>query len=274
MSEPAAWALAIGAYLLSHLLRVVRLALLLLDSGRSLRELAGANFTAALAVALVPLRLGEVVRLAEYYRITGGRIAAALSTFLVERFFDASALLLLGLVAAAMAPAAPGGRNVVLVLVLVVWILFMVAYVSLPRTLHSMRLSLLRRGRGERSLRWLRWLGFIEDTWLATRVRVENRSALIWLVTMLIWFAELAAFAFAAAPGAVTAALAADFLAALQRGLALGAGAAIGERLNYNAVVLCSLGVTGVVAALFAARGWVLFLRERLRTRPARYHLL
>ena len=265
LSASASLHLAIAFYLLSHLLRVARLALLLVDAGRSFREIASANFAASLATAVIPFRLGELARLAEYTRVCGGRVVPAVSALLTERFFDASVLLAIGVFAAFASDAPAQGHRLLMGLAAGVWALLIVAYLSLPGTLAHLRMTLLVRGRGERSLRWLRVLRVAEDIWIAIRSRVHNRAAALWLVTILVWCAELAAFR-AAGGGMQAGELAGAFLAALESGMGVGAPAAGG----YSYVVLATLLTVGTLAIAVAIPGWLRLAREKFppRTRP------
>lgn len=76
-----------GFYLLSHLFRMMRLAILTLERRELILALPAAHGLTALPASLFPMKLGEILRLASFFVVCGDR-TKALAVWLVERFMD------------------------------------------------------------------------------------------------------------------------------------------------------------------------------------------
>lgn len=82
-----------AVYLCSHLLRMVRLILLTLDSRSNAYSLVLAHALTALPCSFAPFKLGEVLRLAAFFRVFDERLKA-MAVWLAERFGDVVVIIL------------------------------------------------------------------------------------------------------------------------------------------------------------------------------------
>jgi len=86
----AHWAGLLGItalYLCSHVLRMLRLVLLTLDKRNDAFPLVSAHALTALPSSFLPFKLGEVLRLAAFFRVFDTR-QKAIAVWLAERFGD------------------------------------------------------------------------------------------------------------------------------------------------------------------------------------------
>lgn len=74
-------------YLVSHMCRMLRLSLLSLDERSKVPALVGAHVMTAFPGNVLPLKIGELLRLGSFFLVYDGR-QKALAIWLTERFFD------------------------------------------------------------------------------------------------------------------------------------------------------------------------------------------
>lgn len=87
-------AIATGAYMVGHIVRVARLALIIGDQRLSLRQLVAVHLFTSSVLLGVPFKLGEIYRIAELSTVTFSRFGALVVVW-VERCFDIGIVLLL-----------------------------------------------------------------------------------------------------------------------------------------------------------------------------------
>jgi hypothetical protein len=76
-----------GLYVLSHLFRMMRLALLTLDQRQKIFPLISAHALTAFPSSFLPFKIGEILRLGSFFYVYGGD-KKALAVWLAERFGD------------------------------------------------------------------------------------------------------------------------------------------------------------------------------------------
>lgn len=97
LPDDIAWstvAIATGAYMIGHVVRIARLALIIGDQRLSLRQLIAVHLFTSSVLLGVPFKLGEIYRIAELSTVTFSRFGALVVVW-VERCFDVGIVLLL-----------------------------------------------------------------------------------------------------------------------------------------------------------------------------------
>lgn len=215
--EPWMLALAAAVYLLSHGLRILRLALLIGDSRTGLRSIASFQLTTAAAALATPFKLGEIYRLYELAHIAGGLMRAIIIIWW-ERAFDAVCLLLILLVTLA------NGDHIVQFWGLAATVsLFLVGTALtvfiVPENLRRLSVLVIRRYSSPRTVPLLQSLELIRRAILEAPRLVRGKVASLIVLTVLIWMAQLGCIvlAYPALGGDWTAASEAllDFLSSL-----------------------------------------------------------
>ncbi|WKZ85932.1 flippase-like domain-containing protein [Ralstonia pickettii] len=195
LGESGGWllTLAILAYLFSHLLRALRLAMLAGSHEVSLRRLTLVHFFTAGVSLLLPFKLGEAYRVLELRTVIGS-MQRSLLTVWIERGFDVGALVLLmvcavawsGTGAVAMLPLA--GVSAAFI------VLTGVAFVVLPENLQALSLFIIRRYRTERAVVVLRVVHTMLTFLRHGQRIIRGKYAVVSTISALIWLLELASF--------------------------------------------------------------------------------
>lgn len=254
---------AVVLYVLSHVLRFVRLRVLLIEMRLGFRHLLWTHFETAWVGALLPFRLGElfrVIRLSEVTESWRDGVAA----YVVEKFFDGAFLLVI-VVGVIGLERASGELSLLAVTLAFVAGGALFVYWSLPGSIGYLA-SLLLGGRSQRSLVSLRLLDQIRELYGAVVSKVHQRSLPLFGLTVLIWAIDLSAYGLLVGGGALGDRLR-GFLRALEGTL----GAVRGERLGaYAVMVVASLTLLASSVALLriVSGDW-----SRPRNRVAPYRL-
>ncbi len=188
----AALLAAAAAYALGHLVRGLRLAVLLNDPVVGLRRVMCAHLLTSGVSLLLPFRLGDLFRM----RLTGvlvGSTTRGVVAIVLERSLDLGVVLGISIVAAATAP----GTVHLLTPLLVVTGLFLVTTISaitvIPVYLQAMSLYLVRRPAapgGAALVAAMERIMVVLDE--APRL-MRRRTPTLLVLTALVWLAELAA---------------------------------------------------------------------------------
>ncbi|WP_250476993.1 lysylphosphatidylglycerol synthase domain-containing protein [Caballeronia sp. INML1] len=178
-------------YAVAHGARMLRLGLLL--GSIRLRKLLGLYLYTAACSAVIPFKLGELVRVNEFAWQQSGSIARGVVIVWVERVFDmvalgAMILVILTRTDVEVAPIAP-----------VLWLstAFVLAtlcfFFVLPEQLATLNLHVIRTYRDEKAVRILRVLETINDLSQLARPLLSGRMLTLAFVTLFIWCFELLA---------------------------------------------------------------------------------
>lgn len=205
---------AAALYLGSHVVRAVRLGLLLLFERPSIRMVFGVHFATSWLSAAIPLKLGEVARAAGLMGLAR-QPATGLAAYVVEKFLDAVVLLALVAAVAVAGGVAPAQGLLAAVLLLLVAV-GAAAYFSARGLIGDVRLLLVGDSRSKRGVRALALLQFLDFAHASLRAMMHGRVALLLLLTAVVWSLDIAAFLAIAAAAGVPALLPGDFLQTLQ----------------------------------------------------------
>jgi hypothetical protein len=201
-------------YLVAHLLRAVRLAMLLLFERPSIRMLLSVHFATAWLSAAIPFKLGEATRVAGLMGLAR-QPATGLAAYVIEKLLDALVLLAVVVLVAAAGGVPPAQGLLASVLLLLV-AAGGAAYFSARALIGDVRTLLVSDSCSERGLRVLAVLRFLDVAHASLRAMMHGRVALLLLLTMGVWTFDLAAFVVIAAAAGATVSLPGDFLETLQ----------------------------------------------------------
>ena len=179
-------------YICSHFLRMLRLVLLTLDKRKSAFPLVTAHALTAFPSSFLPFKLGEVLRLAAFFRVFEAR-QKAIAVWLAERFGDVLVItaFILGLYLLEI-NVPPGMRAVLIIFVLASGVglvgLFAVAKVFVYLNRHLVLTSLSPRG-----LLLLRTSHVLRSLEMSIHRSLEGRVTGFLLLSVLIWSFEILA---------------------------------------------------------------------------------
>lgn len=245
-------ALVAVVYLASHIMRSVRLYVILLDFERSFRRILALYATLTFVNRMFPLKLGEIFRFSEFtHTLRSPRLA--LVVIATERFFDAiilSWLLLYGLMLDASILSDTPVLLIVLSSVIILGILF---YRGLPGFARYLRYLAATRSRGPRGLTALRIAAGLDDIWSDIHRMLRGRAIVLALISFVVWALEIATM------GLIVKLLAgqsaADFPGALLRALDSMLAAGVAQPASaiavYFVVTFAAIAVTSAPLVLY-----------------------
>ena len=248
-------------YLSGHALRVVRLAMLIGAWQAGFRQVASFHFFTAAVSLVVPLKLGEIYRVAELSNLTHGPVRAVVIVWW-ERAFDIAAILVLLLAALATSNGSSvgelGGVTAIATLCMLVTA---VVFFVVPENLRRLSILIIRRYATARAVPVLALTDRARRAILEAPRVVENKVASLVTLTALIWTCEALCFAIAipALSNSFDEALAAllGFLSSVTRGetwfgaFGAGAGDVPMSALSYLAATQAPLVVLGAAAGVY-----------------------
>lgn len=182
----------VAIYLCSHLFRMLRLALLTLDERSKILPLITAHVITAFPNSVLPFKVGEVLRLAAFARVYGGR-QKAWAVWLAERLGDVIVIsaFIVGLYLFNV-NVPPSMRAILVVFVVVagtvLFALFAIAKVFVYLNRHLVLTSVTRRG-----LALLRASYALRSLERDIARSVEGRLSGLLLLSVLIWSFEILA---------------------------------------------------------------------------------
>ena len=183
------WLVGAGVlYLAAHVLRGLRLLLLIYDGRVRFREVLRAHLFAAGVSRLVPFKLGEFYRIALVDCLVANP-ATAIATVLIERAYDVAFLALLLASGLLLCQVDHPAAKAALVLASSVLAAAALTLVALPELLPLLKRYLVLRHNSERSLVLLRAVDRIDlllagavGRWRQRRAAVTALSAMIWAI--------------------------------------------------------------------------------------------
>lgn len=244
-----ALAMPVLIYGLSHALRAVRLGVLL-GAGRA-RRLLGLYFYTAACSAVIPFKLGELVRINEIAWWSGSYWRGLLIVW-IERVFDVVALGVMALFILGTGVQEPKDIGLLLWAIGGFVFLTVLFFFIVPEQLCGLNLHVMRSYRGRKAVHILRMLDSCYQLFDQVRPLLAGKLVTLSLLTLFIWGAELLAVAmlFDSNPwqGAVTS-LVRQFVLVLGDG-----GQAAGFLAGFEDVKMLALIALGAVALAFYGR--------------------
>lgn len=256
-------------YLISHGLRIMRLALLIGQTSAGLRTVASFHMmTAALSLA-APLKLGELYRVVEIPHIAGGFVRGIVIVWL-ERAFDATVILAMLVLALAntSSAAAQNFLGVAAMAALFISATAIVVFV-VPDNLRRLSVFIIRRYEGPQTVQALRAIDLARRSINEAARIVNGKFATIATLTVLIWTCEAVCFAILVPilSGPIENALLAllSFLDALTRGATLLGNLEHGQLESFSANAIPYLMATQFPLAIISLLATVFYIRWRVQ---------
>ena len=244
-----ALAMPVFVYGLSHVLRAARLGVLL-GAGRA-RRLLGLYFYTAACSAVIPFKLGELVRINEIAWWSGSYWRGLLIVW-IERVFDVVALG--GMALFILGTGAQEPKDIGLLLWAIGGFVFLTVlfFFIVPEQICGLNLHVMRSYKGRKAVHILRMLDSCYQLFEQVRPLLAGKLVTLSLLTLFIWGAELLAVVmlFNSNPwlGAVTS-LVRQFALVLGDG-----GRSAGLAAGFEDVKMLALIALGVVALAFYGR--------------------
>lgn len=275
------WALALAGlvYLGSHMLRILRLALLVGAWRVGLRTLGSFHLMTAAVSLVAPLKLGEVYRILELGNIVGGHVRAAVIVWW-ERTFDAAAILSLIVAVLLFGSGSTTVRTYGVGLLALTFVAITVVVVTLaPDNLRRLSVFIIRRYEASRTVPLLHIIDLVRRSIEEAPRVVRSKVATLTTLTALIWAAEATCFAIVLPElrGTLDMALSAllVFLSAITAGETLLSVLAVdrelidGNLLSYFSATQIPLAFVGFLALLHYALRSSAFMVPRLSGRDS-----
>lgn len=178
-------------FLCVHLVKMMRLYLIVMDSGISFDRFVPAYLRTTLVNLLIPYKLGEVYRIAVFTRISQGFTTGFFSV-LTDRFFDTLALVMILLpyqfLIAGSVPVPTLLLTAFLVVVLIAYRVFPPSYAFLNRYIITSRES-------KRSMVALAALERVNSWYGYVSTLVAGRYGILFLFSLAAWIIEMAVLA-------------------------------------------------------------------------------
>lgn len=177
-------------YLLSHLLRAVRLAMLAVPIlNTSFRTTALLHLATAPFTILAPFKLAELFRLHQLYLLRN-RVIGAVLVVLFERVFDALILLviflLIGLTGAGLQP----GAEIVLWMTIGFTVVAVLLFTMGPNMLVAVQRHILINHRRPRARLLLRIVDMVREATSEGNRQLRQQGAQLMLISVMIWTLE------------------------------------------------------------------------------------
>lgn len=185
--------LALSAlYLVSHLLRMVRLALLTLDTRWRALPAMAAHALTALPSSFLPYKLGEVLRLGAFTRVYGG-LRRALAVWLVERFSDVVVIAAFIFALYLLKVRVPDAMHTVFVVFVAASALGLLALFAVSKVFVYLNRGLVLTSHSRRGLAVLKASHALRELEADIQRCVEGRYSGVMLLSLLIWGIEVLA---------------------------------------------------------------------------------
>lgn len=184
----------VGLYFCTHLLRMVRLALLTLDERDKVFYLISAHGLTAFPSSFLPFKLGEILRLGAFFRVYEGR-RKALAVWLCERFGDILVITAFILGLHAFDVAVPKNMRTIFLIFVITSITGLVGLFAIAKVFVYLNRHLVLSSHSGRGLMLLRASHSLRLLELGIYKSVEGRLAGFFLLSLLIWAFEAMALA-------------------------------------------------------------------------------
>ena len=180
-------------YLLSHMLRMARLAYLTLDQREKMPKLLLAHAIMSFPAAILPFKLGELLRIGSFYVVFDGH-QKALAIWLIERVGDVLTLIIFILLLGMMGVSVPAGIRNTFIAFSIISVLALFALYSLSHTFVFLNRYLVLTSSSERGFRLLQISHILRRFELAIRDCLRGRMAAFCLMSALVWISEILAY--------------------------------------------------------------------------------
>lgn len=181
-------------YLCSHVFRMLRLTLLTLDERDKALPLIAAHTLTAFPSSFLPFKIGEVLRLAAFFRVYEGR-RKAFAVWLAERFGDVLVIASFILCLYLFNIHVPASMRAVFVLFVLASMFGLIGLFALAKVFVYLNRHLVLASYSPRGLALLRASHALRQLELDIYKSVEGRLSGFLLLSVLIWMLEIFALA-------------------------------------------------------------------------------
>lgn len=183
----------IGAYALSHVFRMMRLAMLSLDQRNQILPLVSCHAVTALPSSMLPFKIGEIIRLGSFFYVLKTR--KALAIWLAERFVDISVISLFILILYFFNIDVPKQLRTIFILFFVFSLLALMAFFAVSKVFIYLNRYLVLASSSKHGLQLLKISHHLRQLEDAIFRSFEGRFASVFLLSVFIWLAEIAGMA-------------------------------------------------------------------------------
>jgi hypothetical protein len=181
-------------YIISHVVRMIRIYILLIETKVNVKELLTTYYTTSWVNFVIPFKIGEIFRVIEYGRLSNS-FKRGLAVVTVERFFDSSVLFAL-VIAYISFSQNPITSYVPLVLVLVAFLVFAILFfLEFPSTYRHLNRLLTSSSQTKKGPMLLGLLLNIRSLHEDIKMLMRGRTALVLFLSISIWLIEIMAVA-------------------------------------------------------------------------------
>ncbi len=183
----------VGVYGLSHIFRMLRLALLSLDDREQILPLISSHAITALPSSLLPFKIGEILRLGSFFYVFKSR--KALAIWLAERFGDISVISIFILALYFFNVEVPKQLRSIFILFFVFSILALMAFFAVSKVFIYLNRYLVLSSSSRHGLKLLQishHLRLLEESIFRS---FEGRLVSIFFLSVFIWLAEIVGMA-------------------------------------------------------------------------------
>jgi hypothetical protein len=194
-NDPKCWSLiGIAAlYLCSHLVRMLRLALLTLDRRDKILPLTEAHALTAFPSSFLPFKIGEVLRLGAFFQVYDDCHRKALAVWLAERFGDVLVIGAFILSLSLLHVDIPSNMRTVFIIFEVVAVLGLLSMFAVATTFIYLNRHLVLTSHTPRGLKLLRASHALRQLEVEIYHSVNGRLSAFALLSLLIWALEILA---------------------------------------------------------------------------------
>lgn len=181
-----------GLYFLSHLFRMLRLALLTLDQRSRIMPLIAAHSLTAFPSSFIPFKIGEILRLAGFFSVFASR-RKAFALWLVERFGDVVVIAAFILALYAFNINVPASMRAVLILFVIASTVGIIGMFAIASVLVYLNRHLVLSSLSRRGLLLLKVSYALRQLENEIHSAVEGRFVGLMLLSGIIWCFEILA---------------------------------------------------------------------------------
>ncbi|MCR5687190.1 MAG: flippase-like domain-containing protein [Lachnospiraceae bacterium] len=179
---------ALVLFICVHLIKLMRMYLIVMERRIAFDRFVPAYLRTTLVNLLIPYKLGEIYRIAVFYRISGG-FKTGFFSVLVDRFFDTLALVLILLPYQLLI----SGKVTVPTILLAVFIVaVLVSYRVFPATYEFLNRYIITSRDSKRSMMALSGLEHMNGWYEYVRDLVRGRYGILLLFSLAAWMLEIA----------------------------------------------------------------------------------
>ena len=182
-------------YLFSHVLRALRLMVLLVDRERSFLAVFRLHFALSWISALLPFKIGDFCRMLEVSHLQRQTMKGPF-VIIIERFFDGVILLGFSLLSLIIEPDMLPDMARLVILYSMVVSFAALSYHALPGTLDFTRSLIIRRSTSQRGITWLNVIAGLSNLVTEIRSLIFGRALIIFMLSVLIWGMEWCCLSF------------------------------------------------------------------------------